>query len=283
MTHALIKSDETTHAAKLLPHHEIVNVSPEMAKEWLKQNTCNRPLNTPTAKLYAQDMRAGRWVYNGEDLIFADDGALLNGQHRLTAIIIAETAVTMGIKRGLPRASFATMDAGRARTAGDVLSQHNFTHANATAAVARAAMLFESGRTLSDQPTRQEVTQYALENPYLQDITQQVNTHRGPLNTSPTAAVMFLANKSRRFDGDVADFLNGIHSGANLDTGDSRLTLRNWAVNERARSRGLLPNRMCFSAVARAWTAYVRGETLLQIKILRQPSRETVVIAGFNS
>lgn len=257
-------------------------IGPEAARELLARNTQNRQLRPGVAERYAQDMRAGRWDLNGEDVIIAEDGTLLDGQHRLAGIILAGVPIALGIKRGVPKDSFKTIDAGLARTAGDVLALSGWHHTNVAASAARLALLFSTGRGLSETPPRREVTDYAAANPYIGDMARVAHAHRGHLNASPLAAVLFLANRQRFFDADIADFLTGIASGEGMDRGDPRMTLREWAINERLRNRRQLPTRTCFSAVARAWTAYVRGDELLQIKIMRQPHRDVTTIAGFH-
>ena len=72
---------------------EIVTLTPALAAEWLNSNTCNRPLSTLRASRYARDMKAGDWRFNGETISFTADGRLVDGQHRLTAVV--ESGVTI--------------------------------------------------------------------------------------------------------------------------------------------------------------------------------------------
>lgn len=69
-------------------------ITPLMAKEWLKKNISNyRLINSHAVKAYAADMKAGKWVANGESIVFCKSGRLLNGQHRLSAIVKANVSV----------------------------------------------------------------------------------------------------------------------------------------------------------------------------------------------
>lgn len=66
---------------------KVETITPDMAREYLKSNSMNRPLNDRTVNLYAQEMRTGNWKLNGEAICFGKNGALLNGLHRLYAIV----------------------------------------------------------------------------------------------------------------------------------------------------------------------------------------------------
>ena len=76
------------------------------SREWLGFNTHNRNLRqrqcSASCTSTRPDMEAGNWQWNGESIKFAEDGTLLDGQHRLAAI--AESGVTLPVLvvRGLP-------------------------------------------------------------------------------------------------------------------------------------------------------------------------------------
>ncbi len=62
-------------------------ITPGQSEEWLKNNNKhNRPLSRKDIERYAASMESGRWLLNGETIIFDNTGNLLNGQHRLVAV-----------------------------------------------------------------------------------------------------------------------------------------------------------------------------------------------------
>lgn len=98
-------------------------VTPAMATEWLEQNTENRPISTLHVMMLAEQIRSGQWVLNGETIKFSDAGTLIDGQHRLWAIIEANRPVPLMVVAGVSRSAFATIDTlSRARTPGDVVA-----------------------------------------------------------------------------------------------------------------------------------------------------------------
>jgi hypothetical protein len=69
----------------------------------------------------AEAMQRGEWRANGEPVHIAEDGTLLNGQHRLSAVVLSRQTIPLLLVRGLPREAQRTIDTGARRTLSDVL------------------------------------------------------------------------------------------------------------------------------------------------------------------
>jgi len=102
----------------------IERITPLMATEMLLANTINRSIRPRRVSQYARDMKAGNWVPVGEPIAISDKGDLLNGQHRLHAVIEADVDVDIPVARGVPAQLQDSMDRGLKRTFGDVLKLH---------------------------------------------------------------------------------------------------------------------------------------------------------------
>ena len=88
-------------------------VTPELAADWLKRNRRNRSLKATTVAAYAQDMRNAAWLVTHQCVAFDTEGNLIDGQHRLHAVVEARAAVMMVVSTGWPAAveKRKTMDA----------------------------------------------------------------------------------------------------------------------------------------------------------------------------
>ena len=77
----------------------VMNITPEIASKMLEKNFVNRKVNKDRVATYAHDIKAGAWekISDGLSLQFDSDGNLMNGQHRLNAIIQSETPLEMFI------------------------------------------------------------------------------------------------------------------------------------------------------------------------------------------
>jgi hypothetical protein len=114
---------EDYHAAREGIICRVVWVTPEWAEKVLvANNTCNRDIKPTLAVYLASAIRNGAWVLNGESVIFADDGTLLDGQHRLRAIAQSDTPVPCLCVFGIGKDSFSTIDGTAGRSRKDVLS-----------------------------------------------------------------------------------------------------------------------------------------------------------------
>lgn len=101
---------------------EIVNVTPQMASDWLSRNTGNRALRRTTVDGLKAAFGRGEYVMTHQGIAFSEDGTLLDGQHRLSAISeMRDGTYPMLVTRGLSEKSFEAMDIGVKRTAADAL------------------------------------------------------------------------------------------------------------------------------------------------------------------
>lgn len=108
---------------------EIVMVTPAMAMELLEYNGLNRPLNDQHVHRLARQIESGRWKFNGDTIKLASNKDILDGQHRLWAVIESKTAIETIIVRGIEADAFSTIDTLRKpRSGADVLSLAGVTH-----------------------------------------------------------------------------------------------------------------------------------------------------------
>lgn len=122
---------------------EFSTLTPGLAAELLRRNPDNRTLRLTKIEQYAADMRAGRWVLNGEPFIIANDGSLNDGQHRAQAVIEANLSIPAMFVFGVPRDTRLTIDQGAARAAGDFLGMDGVANATAVASIARLLIAYE--------------------------------------------------------------------------------------------------------------------------------------------
>lgn len=63
-------------------------VTPKMAERWLAKNhPRNRKISSKLVDTFAEDMSAGNWRLTHQGICFDGDGQLIDGQHRLSAVV----------------------------------------------------------------------------------------------------------------------------------------------------------------------------------------------------
>ena len=117
------------------PTPTYVRIDPAMANQLLERNTKNRALRESRVQRYVTDMQAGNWPASTDAIAVAADGTILNGQHRLHAIVRSGVTTKHLFVAGLPAESMKVIDTGLSRTAGDYFRARKCINPNLLAAV----------------------------------------------------------------------------------------------------------------------------------------------------
>lgn len=112
-----------TKLPRKAPQLETMILTPELATALLEHNGLNRPLSQPHVNRIAKQIAEGKWKFNGETIKIADTNDVLDGQHRLWAVIEAKTPIETILVRGIKKEAFATIDTLRKpRSGGDTIA-----------------------------------------------------------------------------------------------------------------------------------------------------------------
>lgn len=96
-------------------------ITPEQARGLLGNNEGNRALRNSWVAYLASCIERGEWLVTHQGIAITADGRLLDGQHRLQAIIAAGKAVPMLVTFDADPETFRVLDQGATRSNGDVL------------------------------------------------------------------------------------------------------------------------------------------------------------------
>ena len=103
---------------------KLMVITPAIAAKLLEKNPKNRPLSQNLITRLATEMKEGRWKVNG-DMIrltgYNGDGSIIDGQHRLSAVIKSGVSIQSWVMGGLPEDVFNTIDCGKLRSRADTL------------------------------------------------------------------------------------------------------------------------------------------------------------------
>ena len=104
------------------PYNEIVEVTPALAASWLDKNENNRPINWNYVAQLARDMKAGRFACTHQGIAFDTEGRLIDGQHRLWAVLEVDVPVRIRVFRNEPPENIVHIDGNCPRRAADRMS-----------------------------------------------------------------------------------------------------------------------------------------------------------------
>ena len=116
---------------QMLPHGQVMTITPELARTMLDTSPGNRALRNATVHHYSMAMTRGEWII-GQPLEFDCNGQLRNGHHRLNAVIHSGLTIDFMVVTGLPSEAFKVMDIGLTRAMSDVIGIKGYTIQEAT-------------------------------------------------------------------------------------------------------------------------------------------------------
>ncbi len=171
-----------------------VEITPAMATNWLKNNFGNRPMKEDVVKAYARDMINKVWFATHQGIAFNDLDALIDGQHRLAAIVMSGVTVRMMVTFGLPSRveghAMTTMDAvdrGATRSVADQLTiQHGLKNSGVTSQICNSL----SSLCLGDRARRLSVAQTLDVFHSFEKAIEYVITHRSKQAGLKSAGVL---------------------------------------------------------------------------------------------
>ena len=251
---------------------KLVNVTPDMAIEMLEKNTMNRNVDQKRVDQYVQDMKAGRWAMNGSTIVFAEDGTLLDGQHRLWAVAEAKVPVRLLIVYNANKDSIVTMDIGKARSASNIMQIEQSAHSVTAATLTKLLWLHDLiDCNLSPETCHMDVSNSNLrvfynERKEMIEYAANLAEHgKHPFVKSHMAlAFCVIGSKTKHID-KIDAFFDTLKTGACLTATHPIMTLRTRLLNSRLKVR-VLSVQETLASYIRAWNAYIRGKDLTTIR-----------------
>jgi hypothetical protein len=117
-------------------------ITPEIAKDMLRRNAKNRPVNWHKVEEYAAVMHAGRWQLHDQGIMLDVDNNILTGQKRLWAVIKAGINVYMRVSRGNPADTAHVIDRGVPQSSRDLAARETGrAHSPVEASIGRAMLV----------------------------------------------------------------------------------------------------------------------------------------------
>jgi hypothetical protein len=183
-------------------------------------------------------MTEGRWKVNGDTIRFSGK-RLLDGQHRLHAIIQAGVPIWALVVEEIDDTAFDTIDTGRTRGAGDILSVYGFGSGQPfmVAAAARFLYYFDHDYNLdsSIRVSNHEIIAEVRKNPVIQFLADYLSSKKVMRASSIVAGLALISRKAGREM--VMFFADKLVNGTDLHTGDPVRFFRDkWMMESTHRS-----------------------------------------------
>jgi len=248
-------------------------ITPARAVELLQSNVKNRRPKNPVVLKYARDMASGKWKSDTFELIkISKSGVILDGQHRLMAVVKSNTPTFFHVVENLEDSIFDVLDTGSTRNASDVFKINGVSNNNVIPSIISFYYTLKGGNiTKSAQvnykKTNADLLEIYLENKEFWDelTTQTLFLYRSFSKIlAPSFIGGFYAFFSDINNDDAKNFMYQLCTGKNVEN-DAINILRSRFVTEKISVNKVSHSTKC-AYLIKVWNAYRKIERLKILK-----------------
>lgn len=233
----------------------------------------NRPLVRGSVEEKLEAILGSGWRFNHQGIAFDNDGWLIDGQHRLEAIVRADKVspgiqVPLMVTWGLPPNSNEKIDLVRRRSTGTFLAMMGDVNTSRLNTTLKMLYFYDTtdfdkaiDPNLWKRPVDLEIIKQMREEHPLAVPAMNIGGQLQGIFTASAAATGWTLCRERYPDEMNIEFVAGIKDGASLEKGDPRLAVRNWSINRRERGMKLVPY-VHLAVYLKAFRAYRLGESM---------------------
>lgn len=183
----------------------VETIGPALASSYLEKNIANRPLRKQYVAHLSSLMRSGEFRQNGDPIRF-NGSVLIDGQHKLSAIVDSGKEFEFVVVRGLGSDAFSTIDKGLHRKTSDTLQLEGFTNCKTLASSLRLVIAYSKNSratnlSRSESWTDAQAVRWLNENPMLSKYVSAFESNgvrkciRGIATGSMASALTFITSE----------------------------------------------------------------------------------------
>lgn len=237
---------------------EIVNVTPEMAARWLNGMGRNRRLDDRRVNYYADQMKDGKWKLNPHGVVLDKNGVLIDGQHRLQAVLRCQMTVPMNVTTDAEDDVISVIDTGRSRTTQQIIYMMNsgdsMLENKKVISLAKSLIRLKTGKVAISTD----------------DVLECINVHRDAINVmdsigcfktggvlhSPVMLFLLMCYENGEKINDMIAFVNCYRNDDYVDEYGNKWVVK---LRETIKSYRFEANQDGLQRVERYYTAFVRN------------------------
>jgi hypothetical protein len=242
-------------------------ITPSIAAKYLEANISNRRVKMPVLIQYANDMLNGRWKEDtGETIKISKTGVVLDGQHRLMAILKSKCCIFLTVVTDLEDSVFDVLDTGSRRNSSDIFKVKGVKQENIIPSIIGIYNLLSSGRKFGAQKNYNATNAMLLEQYFEDEIFWQSVARQSSSWYKAFAKIL----QPSFIGGFYAFFLDLNHDQANsfmsqllTGTGVTNnvvVLLRNKLMQDKMSTKKI-PTNLKFALIIKTWNYFIKNET----------------------
>ncbi len=248
---------------------EYLDVAPEIAEKMLFQNPNNRDLRGRWVDTLTQHMNNGAWREGtGEAIQFDRKGNLINGQHRLHAIIKSGKTFPFLIVSELGLDVMRVLDNIYGRNVNCYLEMRGEQNVPSLSSALKILWMYKNDRLTgygdTIAPSNEILGDLLDANPGLCDSVELGLAFRGQDFRCDTFLMFLHYVGSEKHPEKADEFIQKLSTGAGLEVGSPIYVLREYLMKERNSAKRITVKHRR-ALITKAWNAHLKGEKMNQL------------------
>lgn len=250
-----------------------VNITKEYADELLSNlpDGQSRRLRMGHVKKLARIMEQGEWQdMNGDTIVIDSDGFLIDGNHRLKAVILSKSCIVTLLVTGVtPKAFFSIDQQGKPRGTADILRIEGHTNCAVKAAATKCLYIYKCGLTppkanSNQTPTVKQVAKLHNLNADAMELSAKCGIKAKKIIAAGLGTFLhFIFAEKNRSKADI--FFTRLASGANICPGSPIQFLRDRLIFDKSSTKKLYPTEKLALAII-AWNHWKTEKPMVNLR-----------------
>jgi len=243
-----------------------VLVTPSYAKELLEKNTKNRRVNDVTLNRYYRDIIEDKWKEDtGECIKISKSKVILDGQHRLLAIVKANKPIYLHIIEDLNDEVFDVIDTGKSRNSSDTFKIKGVKNETIIPSSINQYTALSKGKTGLDSRSELMTNSQLLDLYYKRENFWQIAARKSSNWYNQFAKILTPSQIGGLYayfydisSKDADDFMSMMCSGNDIKNNSVNL-LRTKLMNDKV-SIKKMPRDLRFALIIKTWNFFRKNE-----------------------
>ena len=255
------------------PKFEVMDITPDMAKKILAhRNKNNRPIRYTHLEKLSEAIEKGEWKVTNQGIAFDADGNLIDGQHRLAAILQTRQTVKMMVATNMDAGIFDVVDTGSKRSTGDALDILGSEHGRCVSAALKIYICYHkfpekawSGAAIQQPSTSDVIAIYKDRQDEIEALLSVIKKkHKNfkCFSQSLGLCLSLLLLDAGWSDVQIWEFWDCVTLGANLSSDSVVLSFRNQLSDPFFRKRHYGTQRYMLNAFIKCFNSYITNESI---------------------
>jgi hypothetical protein len=248
-------------------------ITPAIAKKYLELNLNNRRPKKAVLLRYTNEMIEGRWKEDtGEVIKISKKGIVLDGQHRLMAVVKSGVSINFHLAIDVEDSVFDVLDTGSLRNASDAFEIKGINQQSSIPSIISTYLIFKENKNKGSQKQQRATTAELLKAYYEREVFWQgigKKSHNWYITIGKILPPSIIGGLYAVFteinETDAQDFFERLCTGFNILEGDSIGLLKNKLVQNHTSVRKMKTYERN-ALIIKTWNYHRNKETVKLLK-----------------